>query len=270
MRAHAARIIAGIAALLTAVVLAATAGPASAMVNGTPDSAHPEAGALYFSDTPTSARHFACSGALIDTQAFLTAAHCFADYYRAHGSLPVAWVTFDQSPTASSTFYTGTIVLDPKFDKTTTTNSLYAHDIYDFAVVHLTQDPGITPAQLPAAGQNATLATGQPLTVVGYGTSVTQGSGPPTYPPTGQREAAGLALQTVTQNWVHESQNPTLGHGGACAGDSGGPNYITGTHTIIATTITGDMVCRATNVSIRLDTPTARSFLATQVSYPLP
>ena len=270
MRAHAARVIAGIAALLTAVVLAATAGPASAMVNGTPDSAHPEAGALYFSDTPTSARHFACSGALIDTQVFLTAAHCFADYYRAHGSLPVAWVTFDQNPTASSTFYTGTIVLDPKFDKTTTTNSLYAHDIYDFAVVHLTQDPGITPAQLPAAGQNATLATGQPLTVVGYGTSVTQGSGPPTYPPTGQREAAGLALQTVTQNWVHESQNPTLGYGGACAGDSGGPNYITGTHTIIATTITGDMVCRATNVSIRLDTPTARSFLATQVSYPLP
>lgn len=270
MRAHAARVIAGIAALLTAVVLAATAGPASAMVNGTPDSAHPEAGALYFSDTPTSARHFACSGALIDTQVFLTAAHCFADYYRAHGSLPVAWVTFDQSPTASSTFYTGTVVLDPNFDKTTTTNSLYAHDIYDFAVVHLTQDPGITPARLPAAGQDATLATGQPLAVVGYGTSATQGSGPPTYPPTGQREAAGLALQTVTQNWVHESQNPTLGYGGACAGDSGGPNYITGTHTIIATTITGDMVCRATNVSIRLDTPTTRSFLATQVSYPLP
>jgi hypothetical protein len=38
----------------------------------------------------------------------------------------------------------------------------------------------------------------------------------------------------------------------------------------IATTITGDTVCRATNVSIRLDTPDARSFLATQVSYPLP
>jgi V8-like Glu-specific endopeptidase len=270
MRKHAARVIAGAVAVLSAVALAATAGPAFAMVNGTPDYAHPEAGALYFSATPTSSRHFACSGALIDTQVFLTAAHCFAGYYRAHGSLPVAWVTFDQSPTASSTFYTGTIVLDPHFDKTTTTNNLYAHDIYDFAVVHLTQDPGITPARLPAAGQDATLATGQPLTVVGYGTSATQGGGPPTYPPTGQREAADLALQTVTTSWVHESQNPTLGYGGACGGDSGGPNYIAGTHTIIATTITGDMVCRATNVSIRLDTPTARSFLATQVSYPLP
>jgi hypothetical protein len=262
--------IARVVAVLFAVVLAGTVSPAFAMVNGTPDNAHPEAGALYFSGTPTSPRHFACSGALIDTQVFLTAAHCFAGYYRAHGSLPVAWVTFDQTPTASSTFYTGTIAIDPNFDKATTTNSLYADDTYDFAVVHLTQGPGITPARLPAAGQDATLATRQPLTVVGYGTSATQGGGPPTYPPTGQREAADLALRTVTQGWVHESQNPSLGYGGACAGDSGGPNYIAGTHIIIATTITGDMVCRATNVSIRLDTPAARSFLATQVSYSLP
>jgi hypothetical protein len=185
-------------------------------------------------------------------------------------AMPVAWVTFDQNPTASSTFYTGTITLDPNFNKTTTTNHLYADDTYDFAVVHLTQDPGITPAQLPAAGQDATLGDEQPLTVVGYGTSATQGGGPPTYPPTGQREAASLAVQTVTPSWVHESQNPSHGYGGACGGDSGGPNYIAGTHIIIATTITGDNICRSTNVSIRLDTPAARSFLATQVSYPLP
>ena len=31
----------------------------------------------------------------------------------------MAWVTFDQTPTASSTFYTGTITLDPNFNKTT-------------------------------------------------------------------------------------------------------------------------------------------------------
>jgi hypothetical protein len=72
MRAHAARMIASVLAIVSAVILAATAVPAFAMVNGTPDQAHPEAGALYFSDTPTSARHFACSGALIDTQVFLT------------------------------------------------------------------------------------------------------------------------------------------------------------------------------------------------------
>jgi Trypsin len=255
---------------LTVLGVGVLVSPAQAMVNGTPDTAHPEAGAVYFSATPTGARHFACSGALIDTQVFLTAAHCFAGYIRSHGQMPVAWVTFDQQPGASSTFYTGTVVLDPSYTYTTTTNNLYADDLNDFAVVHLTQDPGITPAQLPAAGQDASIPRGQALTVVGYGTSATQGGGAPTYPPTGQRESATLTLTATTTAWLHESQNPTLGNGGACGGDSGGPNYITGTHIIAATTITGDMICRSTNVAIRLDTPAARSFLATQVSYPLP
>lgn len=247
-----------------------TSGAASAMVNGTPDTAHPEAGAMYFSTTSGGAKRFACSGALIDTQAFLTAAHCFTEIVRKTGSLPVTWVTFDQHPTASSTYYGGTVTLDPNYDKTTSHDNLYAHDIDDYAVVHLAADPGITPAQLPAAGLDARLPHGQPLTVVGYGTSVTQGGGAPTYPPTGQRESARLILQTVTTDWMHENQNPSHGNGGACGGDSGGPNYLSGTHVVLSTTITGDMVCRATNVSIRLDTPNARAFLATQVSYPLP
>lgn len=258
------------AVLIAGLTALGSAGPASAMVDGTPDTAHPEAGALYFSATPDGPKHFACSGVLIDTQAFLTAAHCFAETVRRTGSLPVTWVTFDQKPTASSTYYAGTVTLDPNYDKTTTNDNLYADDVNDYAVVHLAADPGITPAQLPPAGFDAGLPHGQSLTVVGYGTSVTQGGGPPTYPPTGQREAAGLTLQTVTTNWMHESQNPVLGNGGACAGDSGGPNYLAGTHIVLSTTVTGDMVCRATNVSIRLDTPNARAFLATQVSYPLP
>jgi hypothetical protein len=39
---------------------------------------------------------------------------------------------------------------------------------------------------------------------------------------------------------------------------------------IAATTITGDSSCRSTNVDYRLDTPSARSFLANFVSLPEP
>jgi len=258
----------GAAAAVSMMVVAAA--PAGAIVGGAADLSHPEAGALYFSASPDGPKAFACSGVLIDRTAFLTAAHCFADVVRATGALPVAWVTFDQHPTATSTYFPGTVTLDPAYDKTTTHDNLYADDVNDFAVVHLAQDPGITPAQLPSAGYDASLGRGQTLTAVGYGTSVTQGGGAPTYPPTGQRETADLTLQTVTTAWMHESQNPVLGNGGTCGGDSGGPNYVPGTHVVLATTITGDMVCRATNVAIRLDTRAARAFLATQVTYSLP
>jgi hypothetical protein len=62
--------------------------------------------------------------------------------------------------------------------------------------------------------------------------------------------------------------NPTLGDGGTCYGDSGGPNFLGDTDILAATTITGDFMCRATNVVYRLDTPAARTFLARFVTLP--
>ncbi len=60
------------------------------------------------------------------------------------------------------------------------------------------------------------------------------------------------------------SQNPATGSGGTCFGDSGGPNFLTvdGELILVAITITGDSVCRATNVGYRLDTESAQAFLA--------
>jgi len=40
------------------------------------------------------------------------------------------------------------------------------------------------------------------------------------------------------------------------------------TDIVAATTITGDFVCRATNVDYRLDTPSARAFLGRFVTLP--
>ncbi|MFJ7912351.1 hypothetical protein [Kitasatospora sp. NPDC096204] len=57
---------------------------------------------------------------------------------------------------------------------------------------------------------------------------------------------------------------------GGVTGDSGGPNFATidGRSLLVATTITGDGPCYATNVAYRLDTPVARAFLAPFVALP--
>jgi hypothetical protein len=76
----------------------------------------------------------------------------------------------------------------------------------------------------------------------------------------------GFAFESLTLNngYLRLSQNPSLGDGGACYGDSGGPNFLSvdGQQVVVAITITGDAVCRATNVVYRLDNPTSQEFLA--------
>ena len=75
-------------------------------------------------------------------------------------------------------------------------------------------------------------------------------------------------LNTVTQSWLKISMNPSHGDGGTCYGDSGGANFLGSTNIIAATTITGDAVCRSTNVDYRLDTASARNFLRKYVTLP--
>jgi secreted trypsin-like serine protease len=62
--------------------------------------------------------------------------------------------------------------------------------------------------------------------------------------------------------------NPSTGNGGTCYGDSGGPHLIAGTDVVVAVTTTGDSMCRATDVDYRLDTESARSYLAQFVDLP--
>ena len=65
--------------------------------------------------------------------------------------------------------------------------------------------------------------------------------------------------------------NPSLGNGGTCTGDSGGPNFLGDngeTNILAATTVTGDAACKSTNVDYRLDTASARWFLGQYVDLP--
>jgi len=71
-------------------------------------------------------------------------------------------------------------------------------------------------------------------------------------------------FNALNGGYIRLSQNPTLGDGGTCFGDSGGPNFfdLDGVRLIGAITITGDSVCRATNVDYRLDTQSAIGFFS--------
>ena len=84
----------------------------------------------------------------------------------------------------------------------------------------------------------------------------------------GQRRYADQGFRSLTKSWLNLSMNPSVGSGGTCYGDSGGPNFLGDTNLLAATTITGDFMCRATNVDYRLDTTSARSFLGQFVALP--
>jgi hypothetical protein len=242
--------------------------PALAITNGQPDGGkHPFVGAL--SADFASGRDWFCSGTLIAPQAFLTAAHCVN--WLAPGT-PV-YASFEPVfDAASNTFYRGSFVMAP------ITKNGTAHD-YDLALV-LLDDPvsGIAPAQLPEAGYFDGLGPrdlrDQLFTPVGYGSSARiKDGGPLEFFYDGVRRNAVGSFNALNKNWLRLSMNPATGDGGTCYGDSGGPNFVGAgsgeTQIIAGVTVTGDTVCRATNVIIRLDTPVAHAFIDPYLHQPI-
>jgi secreted trypsin-like serine protease len=240
-------------ALLAAL---ATAGPAAAITDGSPDGqAHPNVGGLVAAKQYSDGTWIYCSGTLISPTVFLTAAHCAeGDSVR---------VTFDTAYQDGDKVYAGTFYGDPAYSQAQT-------DPHDIAVVVLDKTvKGITPAQLPRANSLSNLSSSQSFTSVGYGAyEVTNSPGGHQYLYDDVRQVATGTLNSTNAAWLRISMNPSTGNGGTCYGDSGGPNFLGTTSIIAATTITGDAVCRSTNVDYRLDTPSARSFLGQYVALP--
>ncbi|GAA3846085.1 trypsin-like serine protease [Amycolatopsis tucumanensis] len=285
------------AALASAAAVAAilaTAAPASAInsYNATPAPERTEVGALVATwdndanpATPDRV-DWVCSGTMVDRDTFLTAAHCTSDWpagvrffvsldQDVQSGLDAAAQQYpgDPAAVARAVAVEGVAHSDPAYPG----NSADAHDI---AVIQLPAQQvaarwSFTPAQLPTAGQLDQLGprglNSTPFVVAGYGTQeAVNGPGGQTHPGGGVRMKAPVTFDALNKTWVRLAMTAPQGNGGACYGDSGGPNFATigGTRTLVSTTITGDAPCYATNVTYRLDTPSARTFLAPFTALP--
>ena len=242
-----------------AFVLAAllTASPASAITDGSPDgNRHPNVAGLVNDTQYSDGTWIYCSGTLISPTVVLTAAHCNDDGARTR-------VTFDSAYVEGDRVYAGTFHSDPLYPGPTS-------DYHDIAVVVLDEAvENITPAKLPKAGSLSNLRKNQQFTSVGYGAyEVTNQPGGHQYLYNDVRMVATGTLNSINPSWLRISMNASTGNGGTCYGDSGGPNFLGTTNIVAAITITGDAVCRSTNVDYRLDTDAARAFLGQFVTLP--
>jgi secreted trypsin-like serine protease len=252
-----------VVAVLGAVICASVA---IAITYGQPDgNGHPNVGALVAEWVKPGEKDIVCSGTLIAPTVFLTAGHCVA--YLEQQGISSVWVTFDTQFTQSSALIAGTMHRHPGYN-------WRMSDPKDIAVVVLASALGITPATLPTEGLFDQLAKshalkGQQFVAVGYGGLEPRiGGGPPRWEYPDVRMFATSTFDALNNAWLRLSQNPATGDGGACYGDSGGPNFLGTSPMIAAITVTGDAMCRATNVVYRLDTPSAREFLGHYVTLP--
>jgi len=238
---------------------------ANGIAYGEPDNGeHPNVGSFVTEYDPPDGEPYLiqlCTGTLIDENVVLSASHCFSGLPSVFGR---TWFTLDEvidadqdgAVDAGVNLMTGTPVIHPLFPSTHN----YAYDI----AVFLLDEPvtGVEPAPVTGPGlfdgagvQSAT------FTAVGYGT-VRQSNRKSSQAFTvgWRREKVDQTLLSVTPRFVTFSMNLATGNGGTCYGDSGGPHFLG--EVVVSTTITGDIPCKASDKTYRLDTPWAQEFLA--------
>jgi hypothetical protein len=225
--------------------------------------------------SPTTGQIFPiCSGTMITANVFLTASHCtiyfqqelalrgFTAYVSLDGSIPFGDLTSNKTKLLA----VSQVVTNPNYNQSQS-------DSGDIGALILQSNVrGVTPAVLPTCGLFDQLAAQNGLktavfTNVGYGVqNRVVGGGVPYFQDLNPipRMYSFSSFNSLNGGYIRLSQNPSTGDGGTCFGDSGGPNFVSlnGQQIIGAITITGDSVCRSTNVDYRLDTVSAQGFLA--------
>jgi hypothetical protein len=287
-------------AVVAALAFGTTA--SQAITNGRPDNGrHPYVGLMVALDA-NGIPLWRCSGSLLSPTVFLTAGHCTttpadrvqvwfeqgpveidADYSAAAQAAapdPVscnASAAFDGYPCVGDVG--GVPHTSPGFC------SPCGHGAPNFAshdVGVVTLDSAVPTslvpayAGLPASGLVDTLGGNAPVDFVGYGVQFqaqVPGSQLPKPPPfnrwTGPRERMYAPSNVVPENsrtsgeFLKLALNPGGGSGGTCFGDSGGPDLLGGTSTVLGVNShISNVNCSGVGYSQRVDVPDVRAWIA--------
>jgi hypothetical protein len=254
--------------LLALTLLLSTFGFASAITNGTPDGdAHPYVGLVVFDVLDGNGNQVPshrCSAALLTDTVVLTAGHC------TDGTV-AARIWFDEIvqgnpeyPFSGATSYDGTPHTFPGFC-IGCGNGLPGFAEGDVGIVVLSEPvPAAVVSEyaaLPFEGQVDSLPNKTEIDLVGYGVQEQiTGGGPPVW--AGLRNRLFAPSELVSGNFVHSDAfmkialNPGGGSGGTCFGDSGGPDLLAGTTTVLAVnSYVTNSNCSGVGYSARVDTP---------------
>lgn len=258
----------------------ALAVPVSGITNGQPDGDnHPYVGLLVFdielsdgSQVPA----WRCSGALIAPNVVLTAGHCTDGAVAAR-----VWfdedVTYDEVPFPlypyggpGSGAVEGTPYTNPDYRSDENPygggNGLPAFSYRDVGIVVLDESVNVGGvAALPIAGLVDTLKNKTGIDFVGYGVQDQVMAYPGENPYdrwTGPRIRMYAPGALVSGMFVHSAEymrlslNPGGGKGGTCFGDSGGPDLLGGTDTVLAVnSYVTNVNCSGVGYSSRVDIP---------------
>ena len=211
---------------IVAIVLA-TAAPAAAILNGQPDIEHPYVGILV--TDIDGQRVPVCTGFLVNSTTFVTAAHCVDDL----GNLP-ALVSFDQRFTADSPVVTGTAVPNPEFGSP-------GSDTHDLALIDLDS----------------------PVTDLGYARlprvdDFVKGSGKPAPDFQLVRTFGDSRISKVEKTGFNLRMQA-----GICFGDSGGPVFLGDSNLVVGVaSFVNNGRCAGNAFGYRLDTAESLDFLA--------
>ena len=265
-----------LALVVALVLLLATAGIAGAITNGEPDNGrHPYVGLLVFdertctiaddgTETCVVEPSWRCSGSLIKEDVVLTAGHCTDGAVAARIWMDETVQGNPEYPFSGTTSYDGTAFTYPGFC-IGCGKGLPGFAAWDVGVVVLSEPvpSGVVTeyADLPGEGQVSTLKNKTPIDFVGYGVQEQiRGGGPPVW--TGLLERMYAPSELVSGKFKHSdlfmklALNPGGGSGGTCFGDSGGPDLLGGTETVLAVnSYVTNSNCSGVGYSQRVDIP---------------